>query len=137
MASFYGSHIAQRCVLPVYYGSNKSTGKETGKTHLCAFANGVCFVVIIKITPFYIVTSSITDFYNQNGCRKIHLGMVLFYLFVGNCKTKFIKNQITITTFDSKSWVLRIMWKRLPYPTKSWFNKLFFDAMLFFHIFLK
>ena len=33
---------AQRCVLPVffrwihYYDSNKSTGKETGKTHLCA-----------------------------------------------------------------------------------------------------
>ena len=37
--------ISQRCVLPVsfpvdllIYGSNKSTGKETGKTHLCACA---------------------------------------------------------------------------------------------------
>ena len=31
---------AQRCVLPIqwiyYYDSNKSTGKEAGKTHLCA-----------------------------------------------------------------------------------------------------
>ena len=30
-------HAAQRWVFPVfYYGSNKSTGKETGKSHLCA-----------------------------------------------------------------------------------------------------
>ena len=37
-------YSTQRCVLPVsfpvvlpkYYGSNESTGKETGKTHLCA-----------------------------------------------------------------------------------------------------
>jgi hypothetical protein len=32
-----------------------------------SLANGVCFIVIIKINPFYIAISSITDFYNQNG----------------------------------------------------------------------
>ena len=39
------NNTAQRCVLQFpfrwiyYYGSNKSTGKETGKTHLCALYN--------------------------------------------------------------------------------------------------
>ena len=53
----------QRCVLPVsfqvdllLYGSNKSTGKETGKTHLCklSYKKGKNFLIckVFKQKPF-------------------------------------------------------------------------------------
>ena len=52
---------AQKCVLPVffpvdfYYSSNKSTGKETGKSHLCETGCpviSVCLLVSVDTTIY-------------------------------------------------------------------------------------
>ena len=47
--SFFGSNLLSKFT-DLYYGSNKSTGKETGKTHLCAvfkiFDNMFCYYLL-------------------------------------------------------------------------------------------
>ena len=49
--SFWGMHRGAFCKFPfrwIYYcGSNKSTGKETGKTHLCAVQGFECYARIV------------------------------------------------------------------------------------------
>ena len=48
-----------------YYGSNKSTGKETGKTYLCALVPWVPYVDIIKELGL-----STHVFYTTEVCKK-------------------------------------------------------------------
>ena len=69
---------AQKCVLPVffpvdfYYSSNNSTGKETGKSHLCETGCPVISVCLLVSVDTFISQMSVVTIKLQfalNGCH--------------------------------------------------------------------